>query len=536
MVNCRTDVSDTTKKVVMRIMGYGFWAMLFVLASLSSPAIAQVQFEVERFIVEGNNPVGSAVTESTLAPFVGSHTGIDRLQQAATALEKVLNGKGYDFHRVTLPPQVLESGAVVLEIRNLIIGEISTSGNKHFSDQNLLRSLPQLSSAETPNTRALSRALAVANFNTAKRTRLTFGRGSDDNTLDARIEVRDRPPQQVYGWLNNTGTEETTRTRVGIGYQHRNVLDRDHNLTATFTSSPERSEDVQQYGVNYQIPLYALTGTLGLFHVKSDIDSGRVADAFDVNGGGETTGIRYSQVLNKIGEYRQRVYIDVVDKLFDNNVDFQGTDIGVDVRSRPLGLTWQLEWDRPLSSGRVNATWSTNLSGGSLNDQASYTAARVGAPRNWDSLRFNFNQDFNLPEQWTFGINILGQYTSDPLISGEQLGLGGSQGPRGFEEREVGVDRGANLKLQVWAPPFANNIQFGGFIDYGYGTRLNPQPGEVSDRELSSAGVAAKWQWNNRLVATIDIGYVLQGLEEPTLTQDGDSQAHVSLVYRFTRD
>ena len=520
----------------MRSSIRGIWVILVYLLVATMPVAAQVQFEVKEFVIEGANPIGQESTSRILTPFIGAHNGIEKLQQAAASLEAELNRKGYHFHRVTLPPQVLESGAVTLEVRHLIVGEIETSGNKHFSDENLRRSLPQLETGKTPNTKALSRALAVANFNSAKRTRLTFGLGSETDTLDARIEVRDRSPHQTYGWLNNTGTENTTRSRIGVGYQHRNLFDHDHNLTATYTTSPERREDVQQYGVNYQIPVYPLTGSVDLFYVDSDVDSGPVAEFFDVNGGGKTTGVRYSQVLNKLGEYRQRAYIDVVDKLFDNDVAFQGTEIGNDVGSRPLSLTWQLEWDRPSSSGRFNASWAANLSGGSLNDQASYSAARVNAPQDWNAIRINYNQDFNLPKKWLFGLNIQSQYTSDPLISGEQLGLGGSRGPRGFEEREVGVDRGTNLKFQLWAPPFSNNLQLGTFVDYASGTVLHPLAGTPGSRELTSIGVSAKWQWNNQLVTALDVGHVLEGLEEPDLTQDGDTQAHISLVYRFNRD
>ncbi|MGI9315828.1 MAG: ShlB/FhaC/HecB family hemolysin secretion/activation protein [bacterium] len=506
------------------------------LFNLMNSAAAEVQFTVDGFIIEGNNPISESETNAVLKPYTGVHNGIEKLRQAATALEAEINQKGYDFHRVTLPPQVLESGVVTLEIRHLIVGEISTSGNKHFSDSNLVRSLPQLKQGKTPNTHALSRALAVANFNTAKRTRLTFGRGDQEDTLDARIEVRDRTPQQVYAWLNNTGTEESTRSRIGVGYQHRNLFDRDHNLTATYTTSPEEPDKVEQYGLNYQIPVYPLTATVGLFYVDSNVDSGRVADAFDVAGTGETAGIRYSQVLNKIGTLRQRAYIDVIDKLFDNEVEFFGSEIGIDVRSRPLTAAWQLEWEIPDSSGHLNLSFSSNLNGGSFNNETAYALSRIGAPQDWQAIRLNAAQDVYLPKQWQLSFGLQGQYTEDPLISGEQLGLGGTYGPRGFEEREIGVDRGWNLKVQLWTPPTRDGLQFGSFIDYGTGTLLNPQPGEVDSRDLTSIGLSAKWQWQNRLVAAIDVGHVVEGLDEPTLTQDGDNQVHVSLVYRISKD
>ncbi len=501
---------------------------------VSFVAHAQVAFTIDRFDVSGNNPLSQSATQSILSPFLGDQTGIERLREAASTLETELNDRGFRFYQVTLPPQVLEDGSVKLEVRNLVVGSITTSGNKHFSDDNLRRSLPQLAEGTTPNTRALSRALAVANFNTAKRTRLTFGRGSEANTLDARIEVRDRKPQQLYTWLNNTGSPQTTRSRIGIGYQHRNLFDRDHNVTTTYTTSPEKPDQVSQYGINYEIPIYRTTGTLGLFYVDSDVDSGRVAEFFDVNSGGEVTGVRYSQILNKLNDFRQRVFIDLSNKIFDNDVDFIGTEVGVDVASRPLSLSWQIEWDRLSSSGRFNASYASNLSGGSLNTDEAYAASRVGAPQNWDAIRVNYNHEFNLPKGLSLVFNTNLQLADDPLISGEQLGLGGSLGPRGFEEREVGVDRGASLKLELWSPGLSKGFQVGSFVDYGFGDRLNPQEGEEADRSINSIGLSAKWQWGNRLSTRVDFGHVLAGLDrEPTLTQDGDNRFHFTLVYKL---
>ena len=261
-------------------------------ACIHKPLWADISFHVERFVIEGANPLDTRTSNAVLAPFTGEHTGIEKLRAAADALEKALTDRGYDFHRVTLPPQVLESGEVTLEIRHLVVGSVSTSGNRHFSDENLRRSLPQLKEGETPNTRALSRALAVANFNSAKRTRLTFGRGESPDTLDARIEARERSPQQWFTWINNTGTEETTRLRLGLGYQHHNLFDRDQLLTATYTTSPEDTAQVGQYGIIYQVPLYNLTSSVSFFHVKSDSETGRVANAFVVQGSGATTGAR----------------------------------------------------------------------------------------------------------------------------------------------------------------------------------------------------------------------------------------------------
>ena len=508
--------------------------LLVVWMLAATAAQAQVSFKIDRFNLTGDNPLSDSLTQSILAPYTGDQNGIERLREAAATLESALNQRGHNFHRVTLPPQVLDNGVVTLEIRNLVIGSVTASGNKHFSDQNLRRSLPQLVEGETPNTRSLSRALAVANFNTAKRTRLTFGRGSESDTLDARIEVRDRNPQQLYTWLNNTGNTQTSRSRIGLGYQHRNLFDRDHNLTATYTTSPEKPDQVSQYGINYEIPIYPATGTLSLYYVDSDIDSGRVAEFFDVSGGGEVTGIRYSQVLNKINNFRQRAYADVTHKLFDNDIDFIGSEIGVDVASRPLTITWQIEWDELSSNGRFNIAYAVNLDGGSFNTEEAYTASRVGAQQDWNAFRASYSHDFNLPRQWRIGLGANIQYADEPMISGEQLGLGGAYGPRGFEEREAGVDRGANLKLELWAPPLRSDFQLGGFIDYGFGDRLNPQEGEQADRTLTSAGLSAKWQWSNRLVTRFDFGHVLEGFDqEPTLTQDGDSRFHVSIVYKL---
>lgn len=493
-----------------------------------------ITFNITGFVIEGENPLRAAQTQRLLKPFLGQHSNLERLRAATKRLETALQKRGYAFHRVSLPPQTLKDGAVRLQISALKIGKVSTVGNQFFLDENLKRSLPQLRANETPNSKQLTRVLAVANANTAKRTQLTFGRGAAPGSMDAQINVNDSDPTQVFGWINNTGNEQSTDTRLGLGYSHRNLWGRDHQLNLSGSISPEDTDRVSQYGINYLVPIYQTAGMVNILGAKSKADTGRVAEVFDVSGGGTTLGLGYTQILNKVGVYRQQLQFKAFDKLFDNNVDFAGQDIGQNVRSRPVSLAYQGEWTKNSISGILNIAHSTNLSGGRYNDDASYMASRLGANQDWQKSNLSLNLEHLSQRQWSTSFGFSAQQTSDPLISGEKFGLGGVAGPRGFEEREASFDKGYLANLMIWAPPL-KRASVGGFYNTGYGSILNPQAGEFNNDTLSSAGLGLRWNWRGKLIFEGYYGYVLDGIKggKPAGSQDGDSKVHFNLMYRF---
>jgi len=228
----------------------------------------QIQFQVTGFELDGDAPLSARKVRRVLQPYTGQHEGIERLREAAAALEKLFQKRGFSLYRVTVPPQKLTDGVVRLKINRMVVGSITTTGNQWFSPENILASLPQLKKGGSPNTHTLSRALGVANFNTAKRSQLLFSRGTDAGTVDAEVAVRDGNPQQTYAWLNNTGTRQTTRSRLGLGYQHRNLFGRDHQLSLTYTTSPEDFDKVKQYGAVYRLPVYSWTGMFSFYGVR----------------------------------------------------------------------------------------------------------------------------------------------------------------------------------------------------------------------------------------------------------------------------
>ncbi|MFX8995822.1 POTRA domain-containing protein, partial [Acinetobacter baumannii] len=72
-------------------------------------AATELHFEVQRYLVEGDNPLGEPVTQRILQDFTGPDLSLSRLQQAASALEIALQKEGYGFYRVTVPPQAFSS-------------------------------------------------------------------------------------------------------------------------------------------------------------------------------------------------------------------------------------------------------------------------------------------------------------------------------------------------------------------------------------------------------------------------------------------
>jgi hemolysin activation/secretion protein len=384
-------------------------------ASAQSPPA--LKFVIERFVVSGENPLSASETDAILQPFTGEQDGLAGLQSAARALEVRMRAAGYTFHRVVVPPQRATAGAFQLEVLSFKLDRIEIQGNVNFSDENILASLPVLRSGVTPNARLMSRYVQAANEHPSKRLNVTVRQSRKPDHIDAVVEVRDIKPEQYFFSFNNRGSNQTGNFRAAVGYQHSNLFDRDHVFTGSLTTSPTKLRDVLQLGAFYQIPFYQLAGSLSLFVAYSDVDSGDVGNFLTVQGAGVFVGARYTHALQKVGPYTQKLVIGLEDKFFGNDINFQDTPIGVDVRSRPITLQYVGTLRRSWGTAGFHVGYSRNITTGSDNAPIDYANSRFGASDAWDLWRYGANLEYNLPDGWDFQAVFTGQHGGEPLIS-----------------------------------------------------------------------------------------------------------------------
>ncbi len=426
---------------------------------LSAEEIPTVSFTVTEFSISGENPISVEESNRVLAPFLGEHQGIEGLLEAAAEFETAILNAGFSFNRVLLPPQTLEAGTVELKVIQIKLANIVIEGNEHFTDENIRNSIPGLIADTTPDTKLLARQLIIANNHPSKNIAMRMKQSEEENSVDAVLDVKDQRPWQLFSVLNNIGTSKVGRLRFSAGGQHNNLMGYDDSFTASYTTSPGNTSDVRQWGLNYSIPVYPLSGSLNFFYSRSDVDSGTVQSVFDVSGAGKFYGVSYTQTFLNRKNYRHRMSIGVEDKFFDNNVLFNGTQTGTDVKSRPVTLSYFGEIQKEKSQLSFNISHVRNLDGGFKNNNAAYTASRTGAKQDWDVVRYNATYNRSLSKNWILKLAMKGQWSNERLISGEQFGIGGSSSVRGFEERAVSGDRGNEASVQFSRPIFNKKAQ-----------------------------------------------------------------------------
>ncbi|MEM7195313.1 MAG: ShlB/FhaC/HecB family hemolysin secretion/activation protein [Pseudomonadota bacterium] len=495
--------------------------------------VGEIKFDIRDFVVTGENPLPEKVTQSLFTDLIGDQQSLGNIQVATERLESRLRQDGFSFYRVSAPPQDLSDAVVKIEVERFEIDRIVVQGNLHFSDENIRRSLPSLRAGNSPNTKKLARYLAVANSNPSKNTRITVSKGDQENLIDLAIKVVDYSPRSVTAYLNNTGGGSTSDYRIGVGFQHNNLFDRDHVGSATVTTSPDGFDTVRQIGLTYHIPIYSTSGAVSFFGVDSNIDSGRVGEFFDVSGKGKIYGVRYTHYLPKWKQAKQQLSLQLMDKLFDNDIDFLGESIGQDVRSRPLSLRYQIEknFDDWRATGFAEVI--NNISGGSENTDEAYEATRTGATPDWQSWQLGGSFSRHLGK-WVLNGKVGLHGSSDRLITGEQFGAGGAVSVRGFEEREVRGDQMVTASLQVWAPQTEFNLRPGFFLDYARLKNNDPVESELDNESIASVGLNMVWQGDGQLFVRASAGYAIDGNDTETgITRDGDSKFHISVGKRW---
>lgn len=534
------------KPLLMAAACVALWVISPLLRAQQEPP-APV-FVVSEFVVDGNNPLSVQETNAALQPFLGEHEGLDGLLAATDALEKALRDKGFSFHRVVLPPQTLKDGLVRFEIVQFVVGAIEVDGNEHFDTDNIIASLGYLEPGLTPNTRLLSRSINLANMHPSKQVRLLFRDSEQPGAINARLEVKDQPPGYGFLVFNNTGNEQTGDYRVTAGYQYSNLFNRDHGITASYTTSPTEPDKVSQFGFSYRMPFYRQGGALNFLLSTSDVSDGEIpqasgGDPILVSGKGNVFGVRYEQHFLRRGNYSHQLtggldFKQFFDNTFDSGTGAQPTT--PDIASMPLVVDYTGNWVKPELVLNFGLGASYNIKGGGDNDDADYEdPAFFGAEADWSSYRYSVGANWFFSPDWLFRARLRGQTASGTLIPGEKFGVGGASTLRGIDERVLTGDSGYVANLEVWFPPLMDGqLRFLAFYDLGHVANDNDDQPAVSssdgsvenDADMAAIGAGLRWTWRENLSVQLDLAAVTEDAGE---IESGDSKAHLSAFYRF---
>ena len=137
-----------------------------------------------------------------------------------------------------------------------------------------------------------------------------------------------------------------------------------------------------------------------------------------------------------------------------------------------------------------------------------------------------------LPGKLNVRVSIAGQYAFDPLLSTEEIGLGGTAFGRAFDPSELTGDHGLAGRLELTAPSsWANSLWLGEYLQiqpYVYfdaGTVWNENKAQDSDdgsrATLRSLGTGLRFDLTQRLSGELELAKPLDRRPASEGTKDG---------------
>lgn len=208
-----------------------------------------------------------------------------------------------------------------------------------------------------------------------------------------------------------------------------------------------------------------------------------------------------------------------------------------DVTVHPASLTYTGNYQ--FNNGQIGLSMSLvrNISGGENGSEEDLQRLRSGASANYTIFAYGAGFNYAFPADIQLRLLAKGQYTNDPLVPGEQFGLGGASSVRGFQEREVSDDRGNSGTIELYSPDICRLLKIDkarfrmlAFYDIGEVSRVSPLPSEESYTVIASVGAGVRFQIGSNFSLAADYGY---GVDVHGTRAENHNRWHLMAVFSF---
>lgn len=499
------------------------------------PSVAPYrQADTDRFTLTGVTVTGSTVfSGEELAPlyeaYLATEVGRSDFMDIADAATKFYQDRGYTLSRAYVPTQSIIAGVIELRIVEGYVEEIQARGDTGGVD---LAPYTQRILAERPLTQSTfeRNLLLMHDLGGLKVTDIALAEkvdGSGAYTLGLTITY-DAWEGSIYS--DNRGTDAVGPVQLGLSASANSALGLGEVVTASAYTTPTDLEELQ-YG---QLRLHQPIGSDG-FAVSLSGAYSKTNPSGPLSSS-ERQGVSiFGAIEAQYPLIRMRNETLWLRGSFDIRNVTDETEFGIifDDRLRVARLKVEYvrtdEWN---GSNFVSVGVAQGLDIFGASGAGHRFASRADGEVQFTKLVADYYRWQRIwGNELALAFRVAAQKSSAPLLSAEEMGLGGARFGRAYEYSELTGDDAVagSLELQYTPElrtPVADNITFYGFYDIGAVWNRNAAPG-FERLSLASAGGGIRFRLFEELSATAELAKPLT--RDSSRGTDRDPQFFFSL-------
>ena len=560
-LSARYQISTPANRRGMRVVLWSAFSALLCTTQLSAEEQERTMF-IREFRVLGAKHIPRIEIEEAVYPFLGPGRTVVDIQKAATALQKVYDGKGFSGTRVQMVAEQSGNGGVVLlEVIDGKVASLRVKGARYFLPSEIKAKALSLAEGKVINFNDVQRDIAALNKHPDRSVQPKLVAREDEPGLyDVELLVKDKSPFHGNVELNNRASANTTDLRLSGSFSYANLWQLGHTIGASYQMSPQDTSEVKVFSAYYlwrfrDIDSFSLmlTGTKQDSNVST---LGSVASA----GRGEILGLRGMFTLPSQEGFYQSFSLGMDWKRFDQAVTIGLTTDKTPITYYPVSATWDGTWlhsrdvadaANPGKWKRVDTGFTTASAGVTLGIRGTGSEAseldrnRFGADGNFIYFRGDISHTQQLGRDWELFLKLHGQAADQPLVNSEQFGGGGMGTARGYKEAEALGDNAIFGTFELRTPSLlktkrlvkkknyqgveeeveestGNEWRFYAFADAGTLTLHDTLPGQDSSFRLASYGIGSEVELFEHFHGIVELAL--------PLTSIGTTQAHDTRV------
>lgn len=483
---------------------------------------------VERFEFEGNKAFSDRELASATQQFTGRPiTFVELLAAEAAVTQKYIEAGYINSGAVILADQTFPKDRAVVKIQIIEGGleQIRVGGTRRLNRGYVLQRL-EIATQRPLNRTRLLEALQLLQLDpriASIRAELQPGVRPEASILEVQIQEADTFNAEAF--FDNERSPSVGSFRRGVTLRELNL----GGLGDAIEFSYANTNGSHAYDFAYTIPFNPRNGSVGLTASYSDTSVIEPPfDRIDIEGKSFSAGLTLRQpiilkpseefALGLTADYQQSQTF-IQDKGFPLALgsDEQG-------RTRIYGLRFFQDYVRrhPRDVFAVRSQFSVGL------DVLNATTNQAAPDARFFAWRGQAQYVRLLAPDTLFIFRTDAQLTPNPLVSLEQIGIGGARTVRGYRQDTLLTDNGIFISAEARLPIFrvrrvGGVLQVTPFLDFGYGWNNKEQPEMQESNTLLGIGLGLLWQMRDNISARIEYGIPLIDVDsgDRTLQEKG---------------